>query len=657
MRKKSSNYIQNKPMITHENYGFIRVAVASPELQIANVKFNIEKIIQCSKIAVESNCHLILFPELSLTGYTCADLFYQKTIYGTIANNINQLKNFTLLNECTLIVGAPVQSNGKLFNCAIVISNGFVKAIIPKTYLCNTNEYYEERWFSSEFDRVDDWVLFDDEQIPFGADILFKVNHLDCFIGIEICEDLWATIPPSSNKTLAGANILMNLSASSEYLAKNQYRKQLVLNQSARCLAAYVYSSSGPGESSTDLVFSGHCLIAENGILLNETERFKFDNQIIIADIDIEKLNNERIKNNTFSYSKPDKEFRVLELELPATNSEKILRTYSPTPFIPADEKLEGEVCQELFSLQTTGLMKRLKHINCSNVVLGVSGGLDSTLALLVAFKSFQKLNLPINQIHSISMPGFGTTSRTKNNAELISNLLKVNYLSIPINKSVLQHFKDIGHNPDKNDIVYENAQARERTQILMDYANKVNGIVIGTGDLSELALGWCTYNGDHISMYNVNSGVPKTLVKYIIKWVAKNEFSEEIAKVLYDIIDTPISPELLPAGKDGEIQQKTEDHIGPYMLHDFFLYYFVRHQFAPNKILKIAEIAFEGKYSKKEILKWLKVFYNRFFSNQYKRSCVPDGIKVGSVSLSPRGDWRMPSDASVRLWLDDLQE
>ena len=638
-------------MINLGQYGFIRIGSVSPEMRVADVEFNTEKIIEAMKSAKTENCHFLLFPELCITGYTCGDLFYQTALLESVFPAIRKLCEASLKYDVSIVVGAPVKADSRLFNAAILISDNEIKGIIPKTFLCNTNEYYEERWFSSEFDRQSDEIEIGEKEIPFGTDLLFKVSGTDAVIGIEICEDLWSLFPPSLYQASAGANLILNLSASDEYLGKSKYRDDLVRSQSARCLASYVYSSSGPGESSTDLVFSGKCLISENGHILNESGKYNFE--IIYADIDIQKLETERLKNNSFASSGSDQIFRIIELNIPNTEDIRILRPISKMPFVPSNKNEKADNCKEIFEIQATGLAKRIKHIGLKNVVIGLSGGLDSTLALLVCLKAFKKCNLDLSGINCISMPGFGTTSRTKTNAQKLAESMGVSFRNIPIKKAVEQHFKDINHEPDNYNIVFENSQARERTQILMDIANQQSGIVIGTGDLSELALGWSTYNGDHISMYGVNSGVPKTLVRYIIEWCAEEEFSGDISNILQDICNTPISPELLPPDSKGNIIQKTEESVGPYILHDFFLYYFVRWGFPPNKILLLAKIAFDGDFSEAELRKWLKIFIKRFFGQQFKRSCLPDGVKVGTVALSPRGDWRMPSDAINKLWLE----
>jgi NAD+ synthase (glutamine-hydrolysing) len=638
--------------------GFLRVATISPEMKVGDTVFNTDSIIRSFAILKENKCNLAIYPELSLTGYTCGDLFYQKRLWDSVYEAINLLETETKKANLTIIVGAPISSNGKLFNSAILISNGMVRGVIPKTYLANTDEYYEKRWFSSSMDISQNEITINGRNVPFGTDVLFDFNEISGLrLGIEICEDLWAIYPPSLYQAAAGANLICNLSASSEYLSKADYRRELVKSQSARCISAYVYSSSGPNESTSDLVFSGHCIIAENGYVLAESERFNFKTDVIFSDIDIQRINHDRIKNNSFGFTKTDKKFRIISLEQKFDKYNVLMRVINKTPFVPASQNERNSRCKEIFEIQTTALAKRLKHINSDKVLIGLSGGLDSTLALLVAVNTYKKLKFPLKNIICLNMQGFGTTKRTKDNAKLIANHLKVTYKEIDIRKTINSHFEDINHPANKTDIVFENAQARERTQILMDMANQLGGIVLGTGDLSEIALGWSTYNGDHISMYGINAGVPKTLVKYIIKWCADVRYSGKISEILNDIIDTPISPELLPADPTGRIQQKTEDSIGPYILHDFFLYYMVRFGFEPNKILTLAEIGFNADFKSKEIAKWLKVFYQRFFQNQFKRNCMPDGVKVGIVALSPRGDWRMPSDAEVSLWLSDLEK
>ncbi len=638
--------------------GMIRIAAVSPALRVADVTFNLAAIEEATLQAADQGVQLLVFPELAMTGYSCGDLFYQQSLLEKVRDG---LKTLTALSEQTgmiLIVGAPVRQSGRLFNAAVVMSHGRICGVVPKTYLPNTQEFYEERWFSSAFDLVDDQLPWLDEAPPFGTDLLFDVDGMsDCLFGVEICEDAWVANPPSGAMAAAGATLLINLSASPEILGKCAYRRALVEAQSARCLSAYLYASAGPGESSTDLVFAGHSLIAEYGQILAETERFQFATQMAVADIDVQRLVHERLRNNSYAASMTDQDFLLVPVEVTERQADDLLRPMVRTPFVPTEMAERRQRCEEIFAIQTTGLMKRLMHTGSQKVVLGISGGLDSTLALLVAVKAFDRLQWSRKDVLAVTMPGFGTTARTKGNAEALAAELGVELRMISIDAAVHQHFADIGQNPDNHDITYENSQARERTQILMDLANQVGGLVIGTGDLSELALGWATYNGDHMSMYGVNASVPKTLVRYLIEWCAQAEFSGQAAKVLRDVCATPVSPELLPPDEDGDISQKTEDHVGPYELHDFFLFQVVRNQFAPRKILDLACRAFAGDYTQAEIHKWLQLFYRRFFAQQFKRSCLPDGPKVGSVSLSPRGDWRMPSDASANLWLAELDQ
>ncbi len=643
--------------ISLADYGFLRVGVATPELRIADVDFNLAEIIRVARQAQQQQCQLLLFPELCLSGYTCADLFYQHSLQQQVESALLKLAAFSAEEELTLVVGAPLNVAGRLFNCAAFISRGKICGLVPKTYLPNSGEFYEQRWFSPATEVICSAVEIGSCPVPFGADLLFQANgYGDALIGIEICEDGWAVSPPSGSQALAGATLLLNLSASPEILGKHAYRRGLVASLSARCLAAYVYASAGPNESSTDLVFSGHSLIAENGQILAETERFSFDSQLAVADIDLQRLNGERQRNSSFASHPGGEAFRVEMFELARVEVATLRRPVSRTPFIPPEDTERAACCREIFSLQTTGLMQRLRHTGCRKVVIGLSGGLDSTLALLVTVKAFERMELGRDGIVAVTMPGFGTTGRTRGNAEELAELLGVELRVISINNAVERHFLDIGHDPDNHDVTYENSQARERTQILMDIANQVNGLVIGTGDLSELALGWCTYNGDHMSMYAVNCGVPKTLVRYLVSWCAAEEFSGRTAEVLDDVCATPVSPELLPPAADGTIAQVTEDVVGPYELHDFFLFQAVRLHCPPQKVLLLAEQAFSADYSRAELLTWLRQFYRRFFSQQFKRSCLPDGPKVGTVALSPRGDWRMPSDAAVDLWLQQLE-
>ncbi len=644
-------------LVSLATIGMLRVGVATPELKIGDVDFNLAEICRVARLAKQQHCQLILYPELCLTGYTCADLFFQHTLQQRVEIAILELAEFSAEEEVALVVGAPLSVSGRLFNCAILISHGKICGIVPKTYLPNSGEFYEQRWFSSATEQTCEYVQLGSQEISFGADLLFQADDFPAaLIGIEICEDAWAVVPPSGAQALAGATLLLNLSASPEILGKQAYRRELVSSLSARCLSAYAYASAGPNESSTDLVFSGHSLIAENGQILAETERFQFDSQLAIADIDLQRLTGERQRNSSFRRVLGDEEFRVESFQLCPCVVEKMLRPVSRTPFVPPEDTERAARCREIFSLQTTGLVKRLRHTGCQKVVIGLSGGLDSTLALLVTVKAFDRMGLDRKGIVALTMPGFGTTGRTRGNAEALAELLGVELRVVSIDAAVKQHFADIGHDSSVQDITYENSQARERTQILMDVANQVGGLVIGTGDLSELALGWCTYNGDHMSMYAVNCGVPKTLVRYLVSWCAAEEFTERTAAVLEDVCATPVSPELLPPAADGNIAQITEDVVGPYELHDFYLFQVVRLHFPPHKILLLAQQAFADDYSRDELLKWLRQFYRRFFGQQFKRSCLPDGPKVGTVALSPRGDWRMPSDAAVSLWLQQLE-
>jgi len=642
------------------NYGFVKVAAASPSLKVADCEYNTNEIIKQIKEAEKQNIAILVFPELCITAYTCQDLFNQRLLLDEALNSLSQICTATKESHSIVVVGLPVEAGNKLYNTAAVVSGGKIWGIVPKTFLPNYNEFYDKRWFSSSYELKQDVIQILGQEVPIDINIIFESN--ECKFAIEICEDLWTPIPPSSVHSLFGADIILNLSATPETVGKHPYRQSLISQQSARCIAGYVYAAAGNGESTTDLVFAGSSIIAENGEILAEGERFSFDSQICVADIDIEKLRNDRLKNKSFSPSEyknlDNVEYRTIKIE---TNNQtdikkkfSLKRFINPTPFVPFPSKID-ERCSEIFSIQVGGLAKRLLHTNIQTSVIGVSGGLDSTLALLVMVKAFDKLGISRKNIYGITMPGFGTTDRTYNNAISLMKSLGVTIKGISIKDAVIQHFKDIEHSPDIHDITYENSQARERTQILMDYANNVNGLVIGTGDLSELALGWCTYNGDHMSMYAVNTSIPKTLVKTLVHWVAETHMDENTHDILLDVLDTPISPELLPAGKDGKIMQITEDTVGPYILHDFFLYNMLRFGFEPEKIYFLAKNAFKGQYNEKEILKWIKTFYHRFFTQQFKRSCMPDGPKVGSINLSPRGDWRMPSDASARLWLRQL--
>ncbi|GCE24149.1 NAD(+) synthase [Dictyobacter kobayashii] len=641
--------------------GFLRVAVVAPELQVADIRYNTRVIIDALREAAARGCRLALFPELCITGYTCADLFYQSLLQQQAREALLDIAEAAGEAQIAAVVGLPFEIGGKLYNCAAFVSEYAVQGLVPKTYLPTNNEYYEERWFTSAKNCPLDVVQLAGQTIPFGTDLLFSaLNFPGCVMGIEVCEDLWAVQPPSGDMALAGATVLLNPSASDEVLGKADYRRGLVQQQAARCLAAYLYAGASANESTTDVVFSGHCMISENGIMLAETERFLFSTQMAMTDIDVQRMNHERLRNSSFSAALPNQSYRDIQFNLPigtaAAETEKLLRPdLSPTPFVPANPAQRAKHCQEIFHLQAIGLAKRLKHTGIKQVTLGLSGGLDSTLALLVTQQAFEILKLKREGIVAITMPGFGTTSRTLNNAEQLAKSLGITLRQIPIREAVLQHFKDIGHDPKVHDITYENAQARERTQILMDMANQIGGLMVGTGDLSEMALGWCTYNADHMSMYHVNAGVPKTLVRYLIEWSADSVYSGTTSEVLKDISATPISPELLPLGENEALVQETEATIGPYVLHDFFLFYAVRHSFAPRKIFWLACQVFKNHHTPTEILDWLHTFYQRFFASQFKRSAMPDGPKVGSVALSPRGDWRMPSDASSALWLQEV--
>ena len=642
-------------------FNFIRVASASPELRVADVEFNTHQMSAAMEVAAKRGASIILFPELSLTGYTCADLFTQSLLIKRALESLQVLAADTEKFGINAIVGLPLAVNGRLYNCAALIGGGVVLGIVPKLFLPTTGEFYEERWFTSGAKLAPTQIDIGGHTVPIASNLLFVANNLPgCTLGIEICEDVWAVEPPSGGQALAGATLIFNPSASNELLGKRIYRTDLVRSQSARCLAAYVYASSGPGESSTDVVFSGHCMVAENGAILAESERFRFDTQIVYADIDLDRIQHERLCNSSFSAGVPKRDFQYVNF----TNSTKLsaqeplgsMRPNSPTPFVPSDPQVRASTCREIFAIQSTGLAKRLKHTAAQKIVIGISGGLDSTLALLVAVHAFDLLGLDRKGIIAVTMPGLGTSQRTKTNAEKLVRLIGAELRVIPIHDAVKQHFNDIDHDENLLDVTYENTQARERTQILMNLANQYGGFVVGTGDLSEAALGWCTFNGDHMSMYHVNVGVPKTLVRFIIEWCAEVEFSAETSAVLRDICATPISPELLPVGADGELQQITEDIVGPYELHDYFLFQMVRHGQRPAKILYLTELAFSNRYDRSTILRWLEVFVKRFFSQQFKRSAMPDGPKVGSVALSPRGDWRMPSDASAAEWLTELE-
>ena len=639
------------------DYGFVRVAAAVPGLKVADCGFNGQNIINMIRKADESGVQIIVFPELSLTAYTCGDLFHQHTLLLGALSELKLIMEMTSELKIVAIIGMPLNVDNQLFNCAIVTHGGKILGIVPKTYIPDYKEFYEERWFASGLNALSDTVELFGRNIPFGTDLLFEASGLYnvCF-GIEVCEDLWAPIPPSSYQAIAGADVLFNLSASNDLIGKYEYRKELVSQQSGKCLAGYVYTSCGVDESTTDVVFSGHAIIAENGGVLAESQRFLRDEQLVITEIDVQRLINDRFKNTIFMEVIPAKNYRKIGFKLKEVVFDSLQRHIDAHPFVPSNEEVRNKRCSEIFAIQTSGLAKRLTHTGIKSVVVGISGGLDSTLALLVAAKTFDLLNIPRENIVAVTMPGFGTTDATYSNAIQFMKSMNVSIREINIKDACLKHFTDIGHYPAVHDVTYENVQARERTQILMDIANMLNGLVVGTGDLSELALGWCTYNGDHMSMYAVNCSIPKTLVKYLVQWAADNVMEEGVGKVLYSILNTPITPELLPPDESGKILQKTEDIIGPYELHDFFLYHMIRYGATPKKIMFLAELAFKANYKPETIKSCLMVFYKRFFSQQFKRSCLPDGPKVGTISLSPRGDWRMPSDAEAELWLKELE-
>jgi len=643
-------------------YGFIKVSAAIPTVQVGNTTYNLQQIENLIAQAEGKGVEVIVFPELSLTGYTCQDLFGQRVLLDAAERAVLTLLDFTRQLDIISIVGLPVVAGDLLLNCAAVIQRGKLLGMVPKTYLPNYSEFYEKRWFASAQDLRPMKIHFAGTLINLTSDPQIFRTAAGIQFAIEICEDVWAPTPPSNQLALAGADLIFNLSASDDLAGKHHYLQSLIAQQSARTITAYIYSGCGYGESTQDVVYGGNAMIFENGTLLCEAPRFSMQSQMVAMQVDVERLRAERRTNSTFvnaqrnlKYSLADKNknINVITCEAPIPRDFQLERTYNPYPFLPDSSQME-ERCTEITSIQAMGLAKRLDHIHCKTAVIGISGGLDSTLALLITLKAFQMLQLDTKGIIGITMPGFGTTDRTYNNALQLMKQLGVTIREISIRESVLQHFNDIQQDPNLHDVTYENAQARERTQILMDVANKEGGIVVGTGDLSELALGWATYNGDHISMYGVNAGVPKTLVRHLVRHFA-NHAQPAVADILLDVLDTPVSPELIPADEHGKIKQKTEDLVGPYELHDFFLYHFLRFGYTPDKILLLAQNAFQGIHSEEVIRHWLTTFVRRFFTQQFKRSCLPDGPKVGSVSLSPRGDWRMPSDAVSKIWLDTL--
>ena len=637
------------------HFGFVKVAAGIPLVRVGDPAHNAAQLEALIREAAAQGAQVVAFPELSVTGYTCGDLFLKPFLAQAAERVLGALLRRTESLDVVFLVGLPVVAGNVLLNAAAVCFRGEILGVIPKTYLPNYKEFYEQRWFASSLEWGGGEVELCGQPVPAGTDLLFEAAGMK--FGVELCEDLWAVVPPSSRAVLQGADVIFNLSASNALAGKHAYVRELVAQQSARGLCGYVYASCGFGESTTDVVFGGNALIYENGTPLAFSERFSMQAQLITGEIDVERLRAERLTNSTFRQDaafEAAEPYEVIESGLAPLPVTHLTRSIAPLPFVPKGSRLD-ENCQEIFNIQTTGLATRLLHAHAKTAVIGVSGGLDSTLALLVCAKTFDKLGLSRKGIIGVTMPGFGTTDRTYQNAQVMMKSLGITWREVDIKKACRQHFADIGHDEKVKDVTYENVQARERTQILMDVANQTGGIVIGTGDLSELALGWATYNGDHMSMYGVNAGVPKTLVRSLVLWAARHETNKKTKAVLEDIADTPISPELLPADKHGKIVQKTEDLVGPYELHDFFLFYFLRYGFGPGKIYFLAKQAFEKKFSAAVIKKWLKVFFRRFFAQQFKRSCLPDGPKVGAVALSPRGDWRMPSDASADAWLAEV--
>ena len=632
--------------------GFIRVAAATPDIKVADPVFNAEKIWDMIAEGKEKGAKVMVFPELALTGYTCGDLFLQDVLVETAKNELKKLIEKTEGMDMLAFVGLPWEKNGKLYNVAAAIWNGELLGLVTKTNMPNYSEFYELRHFNPGpiAPEEEEW---NESYVPFGSNILFKcANVPGLVIGGEICEDVWVMNPPSISHAMAGATVIVNCSASDETTGKHLYRNSLISGQSARLVCGYIYANAGEGESTQDLVFGGHNIIAENGTILANSKRFQ--NGVIYADLDLERIRSERRRMTTFQMTADMEDYDFVEFEIDEEELD-LDRFIDPAPFVPSDAATRDERCEEILTIQAMGLKKRLSHTGCKNAVIGISGGLDSTLALLVMAKAFDMLNIPRENILSVTMPCFGTTDRTYNNACILTHKLGAELKEVVIKEAVNVHFRDLGHDSNVHDVTYENSQARERTQVLMDLANKYNGMVVGTGDMSELALGWATYNGDHMSMYGVNGSVPKTLVRHLVQYYAENCADEELKAVLYDILDTPVSPELLPP-TEGEISQKTEDLVGPYELHDFFMYYILRYGYRPSKIFRLAKIAFKGEYSDEIIYKWLNTFYRRFFAQQFKRSCLPDGPKVGSVAVSPRGDLRMPSDAARRIWMDELE-
>lgn len=637
---------------------FVRVASAVIKTTVADTTKNTEEHIKMMEKSSSENVDITVFSELSITGYTCQDLFFQKELLDKTYSSLIEIKKKSEKLKGIFVVGAPIKHKNQLFNCAVVISKGTVYGIVPKTYLPNYNEFYEKRWFSTSMDTEDTFINFDGEEVPFSQNV-FDANGFT--FGVEICEDLWTPVPPSTVLSMSGAEIILNLSASNALIGKRDYVNSMVKQNSGSNIATYVYCSAGSGESTQDLIYGGHSIICENGVILKENKEIIENNYLLITDTDLGKIRFDRLKNKSYKDCITNNMFSTFDtVNVDYLSDNEIVSNgemyyIDKTPFVPSNNSKKLERCLEIFSMQVEGLRKRISVIG-GKMVVGVSGGLDSTLALLVCGEVCRRMGKPMTDVVGVTMPCFGTTDRTYNNSLDLMRTLGITTMEIPIADSCRQHMKDIGHNEEVHDITYENVQARERTQVLMDVANKVGGIVVGTGDLSELALGWCTYNADHMSMYGVNASIPKTLIKWMIDAVAKNNIFKDSTATLEDIIDTPISPELLPPTKDGKIAQKTEEKVGPYLLHDFFLYYVLRFGFRPKKIYSLSVTAFDGEFNKDTIKKWLKTFYHRFFTQQFKRSCLPDCVKVGSVCLSPRGDWRMPTDSSAKLWLDEVE-
>ena len=631
--------------------GFVKVAAATPDIRVADVEFNTQNIINAMEEAQKNGAKILVFPELCVTGYTCSDLFDHSVLLKASRKALLEIAENTNDKDMLVFVGAPLEVNGKLYNVAVAMNQGEIIGFTTKTFLPNYGEFYEMRQFTPGPQTVRK-ITFEGKKIPFGPQILFQAEGMEeLVVAAEICEDVWSPVPPSIQAALEGATVIVNCSASDETIGKDTYRRALISGQSARLISGYIYANAGEGESTTDLVFGGHNIIAENGTILKESSRYV--NEIIYSEIDLQRITGERRKNTTFQ---PLDEETLVRVPFTVEETKTFLtRTFPKKPFVPSDEQTRAQRCEEILTIQAMGLKKRLAHTNARTAVVGISGGLDSTLALLVTARAFDMLGRDKKDIIAVTMPCFGTTDRTYQNACEMSKKVGATLIEVPIADAVNVHFRDIGHDPEDHSVTYENCQARERTQVLMDIANKTWGMVIGTGDLSELALGWATYNGDHMSMYGVNASVPKTLVRHLVKYAADDTKDEALKNVLYDVLDTPVSPELLPP-KDGDIAQKTEDLVGPYELHDFFLYFMLRFGYEPSKIFRIACMTFDGEYDKETIFKWLETFCRRFFSQQFKRSCLPDGPKVGTVALSPRGDWRMPSDACVAVWMKDLE-